>query len=522
MNVQKGISREQMWMMSLEMEISQDSVVRLIDLFVNHLDVGQLGFTKSKANKEGCPIYQASDMLKLYYYGYFNRIRSSRKLAAECSRNIELWWLLHQLKPGYHTIADFRKNNAVALKKSFKMFVAFLKGEDLLGGELVAIDGTKIRAQNNKSNNYNESKLAKHLAYIEAKAESYIQELEQGDATEDKQAAELNKKQVVEKLKILEQRKTKYEELQKRLEESKAKQISTVDADSRSLPLKDGITDVCYNIQSANDSKHSLVVDFDTTNKGDQGQLNTMATRAKEAMEAEHITVLADKGYHVGRDLKTAKENEITTIVAYPQSKHRSAQIHPDYYTDKFVYNKQSDSYTCPAGCELTTNGNLITKGKKDRTSYVVKTYTTSACSTCPFRKLCTKSASRKIDRSEYQDTIDENNKRVDENAILYKQRQQIVEHPFGTIKRSWGYSYTLLKGLNKVNGEMALIFTIYNLRRVMSILGVSELKKRLAAWKSSLEILKQSIISSFLTYKTIWLQLATKKHITHELLYHK
>jgi transposase len=298
------------------MEINEDSVVRLIDLFVNHLDLDKLGFTKTQAKKEGCPIYQATDVLKLYYYGYFNRIRSSRKLATECLRNIELWWLLHQLKPGYHTIADFRKDNPSALKNSFKMFVSFLKGEDLLGGEVVAIDGTKIRAQNNKSNNYNEAKLKKHLEYIEAKAENYIYELEQCDLSEDKQAAELNKKQIAEKLKTLKDREKKYKQLQTALQQSEAKQISTVDEDSRSLPIKDGITDVCYNVQSANDSKHSLVVDFNTINQGDQGQLSMMAAQAKDTLEAEHLTVLADKGYHVGKELLTAQENNVTTVVA--------------------------------------------------------------------------------------------------------------------------------------------------------------------------------------------------------------
>ena len=241
MNVQKGISRDQMWMMSLDMEIREDSVARLIELFVDQLKLDDLGFTKTQAKKEGCPIYQASDLLKLYYYGYFNRIRSSRKLEAECVRNIELWWLLNRLKPGYHTIADFRKDNPAALKSSFRKFVSFLKGADLLCGELVAIDGTKIRAQNNKSNNYNQAKLKKHLEYIEAKAESYIAELEQCDAQEDKEAAaELNKKQIAEKLQTLKERKTKYEALEKELKQSQDKQISTVDGDSRSLPIKDG------------------------------------------------------------------------------------------------------------------------------------------------------------------------------------------------------------------------------------------------------------------------------------------
>lgn len=509
MNVQKGISRDQMWMISLNMEISEDSVVRLIDLFVNHLDLDKLGFTKTKAHKEGCPIYQASDMLKLYYYGYFNRIRSSRRLAAECCRNVELWWLLHQLKPGYHTIADFRKDNPVALKNAFKMFVSFLKGEDLLGGEVVAIDGTKIRAQNNKSNNYNEAKLKKHLEYIEAKAESYIAELEQCDATEDKQAAELNKKQIAEKLKTLATRKIKYEDLQTALQQREEKQISTADADSRSLPIKDRITDVCYNVQSANDGEHSLVVDFDTINQGDQGQLSTMAAKAKEVLETKQLIVLADKGYHVGKQLQTAKENNIITVVAYPQPRDRSDKINPAYYTDKFMYDKQSDTYSCPAGCELTTNGKEYIKGRKDRTSYVVKTYTTTACSSCPFKRLCTGAKSRSIDRSEYQNVIDENNKRVNETPDLYKQRQQISEHPFGTVKRSWGYTYTLVKGLKKVNGEMAIIFTMYNLRRAMSILGVSELISRLKQWKPVYNSLKASILSSLIIHNFYRMRIA-------------
>jgi transposase len=499
-----------MWMISLDMEIGQDSVARLIDLFVNHLDLETLGFTKTKAKKEGCPMFRASDMLKLYYYGYFNRIRSSRRLAAECCRNIELWWLLNQLKPGYHTIADFRKDNPVALKNSFKMFVSFLKGEDLLGGELLAIDGTKIRAQNNKSNNYNEGKLKKHLEYIEAKAESYIQELELSDAAEDKQAAaELNKKQIAEKLEKLKERKTKYEGLEKALKESGEKQISTVDPDSRSLPIKDRITDVCYNVQAANDSKHSLVVDFDTINTGDQGQLSTMAGKVKDILEVEELTVLLDKGYHVGKELQAAKENNITTVVAYPQPRDRSDKIDPAYYTDKFVYDRMQDTYTCPAGCALTTNGKQYTKGKKDRTSYIVKTYTTKACLTCPFKKLCTISKYRKIDRSEYQDIIDENNKRVDENKELYKRRPEISEHVFGTFKRSWGYTYTLVKSLKKVNGEMAIIFTMYNLRRAMSILGIDELKRRLSAWKIAKQGPKTGILTSFKRYASLYQTMA-------------
>ncbi len=309
--------------------------------------------------------------------------------------------------------------------------------------------------------------------------------------------------------KTLQQRKTKYEQLQNTLQQSGAKQISTVDADSRSLPVKDGITDVCYNVQAANDSKHSLVVDFDTINQGDQGQLSAMAGKAKDVLEADHLTVLADKGYHVGKELEIANDNNITTVVAYPQPRDRSDKIDPACYTDKFLYNKQSDSYSCPAGCELTTNGKVYIKGRKDRTSYTVKTYTTTACSSCAFKHLCTPSKSRIIDRSEYQDIIDENNKRVDENPALYKQRQQIVEHPFGTIKRSWGYTYTLVKGIKKVNGEMAIIFTMYNLRRVMSILGVSELISRLKQWEPAYNLSKTAILRSLCIHKLSRIRIA-------------
>src|ERR1044071_1093751 len=277
MNIQKGVSREQLWMISLETEISPDNVVRLIDVFVNQLDLNQLGFTKTKVKKEGRPLYQASDILKIYYYGYLNRIRSSRRLAAECCRNVELWWLLHHLKAGYHTIADFRKENPEALTNAFKMFVCFLKQEGLLGGELAATDGTKVRAQNNKKNNFNEAKFKKRLEYIETRTEEYIRELDTCDTEEDKNDAEVKRKDVTKKLNDLKEREKHYKELQDTLLKSGEKQLSLADPDSRSLPLKDRVTDVCYNVEAAADSNHSLIVAFDTTNTSDQGQLCPMS-----------------------------------------------------------------------------------------------------------------------------------------------------------------------------------------------------------------------------------------------------
>jgi len=270
MNFQQGTSREQISMLSVDTLIAADNAVRVIDLFVDWLDLKALGFNKTICKQEGRRPFHAKDMLKLYYYGYLNRIRSSRKLETECERNVEVWWLMHQLKPSYRTIADFRKNNDDALKNAYKIFISFLKGEDMFSKEVIGIDGTKLRAQNNKKNNFNEDKLKKHLANIEDKIETYLKELDECDAAEDRQASELKKKEVHQKLEMLKQRKGNYEQLNKKLTEGDDKQISTVDEESRLLTVKDNIAEVSYNIQAVSDSKHSLIVEFDTVNESDQ------------------------------------------------------------------------------------------------------------------------------------------------------------------------------------------------------------------------------------------------------------
>ncbi len=509
MNIKTGINREENITICLEALIGEDNVVRLINEFVDVLDLEALQFTKTKPKEEGCPIYHAKDLLKLLYYGYFNRIRSSRKLEAECIRNVEVWWLMRQLKPGYHTIADFRKDNPKSLKKAFKMLVSFLKGENVFGKELFAQDGTKMRAQNNKRNNYNEEKLQKHLKYIEGKEEQYIKELEQFDAAEDIQAAatEAKRKELVEKQQMQQQRKEKYEGLLEKLKESGEPQISTVDSDSRSFPIKDRITDVCFNVQAVVDSKQYLVVELGTINTTDQGQLSSMLTKAMDALDVKEITLLADAGFHVGKDLQDCKQQGITTLVAPVQ--RSNVDIDAAYQISEFAYDKEQDCYTCPQGAILSTNGKEYEKKKKGRATYRVKKYVTEQCLKCIARTLCTKAKSREIERSEYQDVIDENNKRVYENPKLYKLRQQIIEHIFGTIKRSWGYTYTLLKGIEKVNGEMAIIFTMYNMRRGVSLFGVKELISRLKSWKPKYKAEKTSFLRLFHMNGTFWTAIA-------------
>lgn len=471
-------------MMSPEFCIADNNPVRVIDAFVDLLDLSKLGFSKTAFKAEGRPPYEAKILLKLFYYGYINQIRSSRKLEAACLYNVELWWLICRLTPGYHTIADFRKDNASALKEGFKEFVAFTQGENLLGGKVLGVDGTKLRAQNSKKNNFNEAKFAKSLEYIEGKVEEYFRDFDHYDAQEDKQAGDLKKKDVLKKVEVLEERKKYYTDLRDVMIKSGEKQISMSDPESRSLPLNDLVTAVCFNVQAVSDNKHSLIVAFDTINTTDQGQLYPMVSQAMEVLGVKEITVLADKGYHTGKDLHNCKEAHITTIAAYPERNYKN--IDPAYQKSQFAYDQQRDTYTCPQGAVLTTNGNEYDKGKKGRSTYSVKKYVTDQCLICVARFLCTTAKSREIERSEYQDVVDENNKRVDENLPLYRTRQQISEHPFGTIKRSWGYTYTLLKGIKKVNGEMAIIFTVYNIRRAMSIIGVKELISRLKELKEA------------------------------------
>lgn len=505
MNYQQGKSREQMSMMSLECEIAADNPVRLIDLFVDQLDLNKLGFNKTIFKQEGRPSYHAADLLKLYYYGYLNRVRSSRRLEAESKRNIEVWWLIRELKPSYHTIADFRKNNADALKNAFKMFVSFLKGEDMFSNELVGVDGTKLKAQNSRKNNFTEARLKNHIAYIENKAAAYIKDLEDCDIAENKQASELKKKEVHEKLDILKLRKQKYEKLSKELAESEDTQISLVDTESRSLKISDNLAEVAYNIQAATDSKHSIIVEFDTINVNDQNQLSGMASKAMEVLEVKQITVLADKGYHVGKQLLICREQGVTTLVSYPDRKPRSNQIDPAYQTDQFAYDPINDTYTCPEGAILTTNNTVNQKKRKGRTTYLFKTYGTKQCKGCPVKSLCTSAKGpRQIERSQYQEVIDENNKRVNNNAELFKKRQQIVEHPFGTVKRGWGYSYTLLRSIKKVNGELAIIFTMYNLRRAITILSVPELINRLKKWSPAFYPFQRGLIKTFFVNRNV------------------
>ena len=468
---------------SLEEPIDKDNPVRFIDAFVDALELDKLDFIVTEAKTEGRPAFEPKIFLKLYFYGYLNGIRSSRRLERECVRNIELQWLLAGLVPNYHTIADFRKTNPKALKSTFKLFVLFLRDLDLVAGEVVAIDGTKVRASNSKKNNYNEKKVQRHLAYIEAKTNEYLAELGQNVQSE-KAIEQVNK--VQEKINRLKTNKIKYELLQKELQDSKAPQVSTTDPDARALLVQGQVVEVSYNVQAAVDEKHSLVIGTHTINKNDRNALSAIAIEAKENIGSEGFTALVDKGYHNGREIQNTQNQGIKTVVAIPEIVNSNAKgTTTEYLVDKFAYDKETDTYTCPQGSILKTTGNWHLK-TRERDSYRIKKYRTSDCKTCPAQNLCTSKADgrREIERSEYAEAVEINKRNYQNNKELYRKRQEINEHIFGTIKRQWGYNHTNLKGLNKVNGEMALIMTVYNMKRVVNIVGIEKLLEKLKTWK--------------------------------------
>lgn len=476
-----GISRQQMRFSSLEDAINQDNQVRFIDAFVESINLNKLGFAIQILKKEGRPSYTTQLFLKIYLYGYLNGIRSSRKLANECFRNIEMQWLLEDIGPNYHSISDFRKNNPAALKNLFKLFVSFLKDADLISGEVIAIDGTKSRAHNSKKANFNQKKIDKHLEYIETKTQEYLDALEENDTKETPSKI----KNIQQKIDRLKKNKLRYELLEEKLKASGEPQISTTDSDARALLVQGQVVEISFNIQAAVDSKHNLIVATHTINKNDRSALSAIAIEAKENLGIDTFTALVDKGYHNGKQIEICKQANINTIVAQPeQGLSNENGTTKDYLVAKFQYDNVTDTYICPEGETLHTTGKWHKKSSNIRDDYEFKKYRTPKCKECPVKHLCTsRMAGREIVRSQYADAVEENNKRYHENPQLYRKRQEINEHIFGTIKRQWGYNHTNLTGLEKVNGEHSLIMLVYNIKRSINILGIPDLIAKLQEW---------------------------------------
>lgn len=508
-------NRNQLQMISLEAMVDKNSIVRLIDAFVDLLDLEEIGFIiKGKINN-GAPAFHTADLLKLYYYGYSNKVRSSRKLQREAKINMEAIWLLKGTQPGYKTIADFRKDNLKPLKKVFKIYNQFLLEQDLFDTDTVAIDGSKFRGQNSKKNNYNEKKVKQHLEHIEKKTQQYLNQMDELDKVENETESHREQRiEIADKLDHLQKRKDKYDDLNQKVKtarENGESQISTADPDARALPKKMNIVEVGYNVITAADLKNKLITNFKVDNQSDTYQLADVAKDAKVMLnkkEDDDLTVLADKGFDTGSELKTCAENNITTIVAV--KKRDSRKKNKDFAKNKFFFDEENNQYICPQGNHLKTNGSWYSKKayNQHRKEYKFQRYicSHSICKKCPFKEDCVgaplkQQKGRTIERSDSETYIEQNTERYKFNKELYRKRQATVEHQFGIIKRQWGFDYTLLKTKKKVEAEFAIIFTCFNMSRSVSLLGIPGLIKRLKTAFCYVIALLQLILSCFKTF---------------------
>jgi len=458
---------------SLDHSIDPDNEVRIIDLFVDSLSIKDYGF-RTDFIENGRPAYHPADLLKLFIYGYLNKVRSSRDLEKECHRNIEVMWLLNCLCPDHNTISNFRRDNPKAIKKVFRATVQIARHFDLIGGKLIAGDSTKLRAQNSKKNNFNQAKIDRHLAYIDNKLEEYTRALAQNDGD--------NQHIIHEEIKKQQERKEQYKDLERQLRESGEKQISVTDPESRQIIVRNNIAEVAYNVQTTVDAKNNIPIDYKVTNENDSKAMGNMVQRAKSILSTNDFTVLYDKGFHTGSELKTAHELGVETIVAVPGVPSTSQAPDHAYNYEHFRYDKEADTYTCPQGHILTTNGSWYKQLSSSGSVSWFKQYKTKACRKCPARSQCTRSKKeRLIQRSEYAEYYERNLKNTHEKEHLYKRRQAIVEHPYGTIKRQWGFSYILTKkGISRAGSDVGFMFIAYNLRRIISILGENRLMEYL------------------------------------------
>lgn len=466
----------------LEAMIAADAEVRVIAAFVNQLDLDELGF--NKINSLWASAYGSATLLKLYLYGYLNRVRSSRRLALECERNIEVMWLLGNLRPCFKTIAAFRAANPKALKNTFREYVLLCKEWALIGGKRLAGDGTKIHGQNARKKNFNDAKLKRHLDRIDKRIDEQLAEFDRLDSYEESDEKSDLVARAQDAMEVLKARKADYELLRKKLSESDETQISLTDPDARALIKHGKESLVGFNVQSVVDDEHKLIVHAEVTNENDINALGKMVADTHELLDLEAgAEILADKGYHNATELQKVRDLGHKTFVA--ERRHAATSKEDNYPPSAFCYDEGHDAYVCPNGQLLKSSGKLYQrKGSTAR----FQSYRASRtdCKTCPLRTECLtktsqeKNHARTVTRHEHAAALEANHDNLYNNPGVYQQRQAIVEHPFGTLKRHWTSYYTLLRGLDKVDGEYNLLACCYNIRRTISILGVADLLERL------------------------------------------
>ena len=487
MNFINGEERNQIILMpeSIDDYVDDNNSVRVIDAYINSLDLAELGFVRSQPNDTGRPMYAPKDLLKLYLYGYINRVRSSRRLETETKRNLEVIWLLRKLSPDHKTIARFRRDNTIALKNVFRDFVKLCMKLELYGKELITVDGSKFKAVNSKDRNFTQNKLTDRLARIEMRIQEYLEQLNEQDTQDNEAETEHTSEEITAIIAKLVERKSKYESYRKDMEESGETQKSLTDPDSRLMKYH-GDTAVCYNVQTAADSKNKLIVDFDvTTQSQDKNQLSPLSIKAKEVLEVEELTAAADAGYDSATDIVNCIKNGITPHVAHIAGgdiqvcvETAETEVVPiDSHTNgRCVYIAERNLAVCPMGQVLYPS---YYKAKVR----VAIFRNGRACSKC----LCKCSNERykrfemMMKKSEYIKEYNDKNLHVKQITVssdkeILKQRKCIAEHPFGTIKRAMESGYMLTKGKQSVSGELSLTFLAYNFKRAVNIIGAKRM----------------------------------------------
>jgi transposase len=448
--------------------VSLENPVRFIEAFVDGLDLAAAGFAHVDPKRTGRPGYAPADLLKLYIYGYLNRVRSSRRLEAETHRNIEVIWLLRHLKPDFKTIADFRRDNRKAFRPAFRQFVLLCKQLDLFGRELLAVDGTRIKAVNNKDRNFTRASLSEFIRLADAKLDDYLKRLDASDAAEQRTGGS-RVKNLAMKIAAVRDRRERCKEMLAELDRTGASQISLTDPDSRAMAAHTHIA-VGYNVQVAVDTKHKLIVEQQVTNQVvDVGLLTETAEPAKEILGVETIDVVADRGYFKIEDIEACEKAGMVPHVPRPQ---RGPSVREGLFRkDEFKYDAETDSMVCPAGQRLQPYTSSLLRGLK-KINYANR----AVCRDCPLRSRCTENQFRSVSRMENEAVLDRMQARLAKRPEILDRRRETVEHPFGSIKQWMNQGAFLMRGLEKVRGEFSLTALAYNLRRVLNIVRFSEL----------------------------------------------
>jgi transposase/macrodomain Ter protein organizer (MatP/YcbG family) len=450
--------------------IAESNPVRVIDAFVDALDLAELGFDGVEPAATGRPAYHPSVLLKLYIYGYLNRVQSSRRLEREAGRNLEVMWLLGRLVPDDKVIADFRKDNGRAIRKVCARFVELCREMGLLTTASVAIDGSKFKAVNNRARKFTRAKVERRRTQLEESVARYLSQLDTADRQEPSEALATKTERLKEKLAKLAEQMEKLAAIEKQMFAATDQQISLTDPDSRSMATSGrGSGVVGYNVQVAVDTEHHLIVTHEVTNVGnDTSQLAHMGKQAKAVLETDKLEVVADRGYFNGEEILACQQADIT--VTLPKPSRSGAKSQGRFGKQDFVYLPEQDVYRCPAGERLKYYFTAVEHGQQ------LRRYWTNACRTCAIKEQCTTGKERRITRWEHEHVVEAVQNRLDENPQAMRQRRETVEHPFATIKARMGATHFLMKTLPKVATEMALSVLAYNLTRVMNIVGIKPL----------------------------------------------